>query len=227
MNFLITGATGFIGSRLAEIAMSQGHCVRTLTRADWSAEPAVPHPQRYFGQFPNQIPAEALRDVEVVVHCAAVLEAREHAAQAVNVRGTVRLAELARASSVRTFIFLSSQSAKANAVSVYGRTKHAAELALSQLAGINVVILRPGLVCGTGNRGLFQRMCGMVNSLPILPLLGGGRAIVQPIHVDDLCDAVFTCAARGNELAGRFSANNLAGPTRPAQGGGDNSPRPH
>ena len=202
MTFLITGATGFIGSRLAMLAMERGHEVHTLTRSDWSNHPAVPIANRHFGSLPNQIPVAALHAVDVVVHCAATTTAHELASHAVNVTGTARLGQLAGQAGVRTFIFLSSQSAKPDAVSAYGRTKYAAEQVLRQLQGLDVIVLRPGLVCGQGSRGLFQRMCGMVESLPVLPLLGGGRAVVQPIHVDNLCEAIFECAARPREFAG-------------------------
>lgn len=201
MTFLVTGANGFIGSRLATLALERSHDVRTLTRSDWSHQPAVPIGHRFFGSFPNQIPAGALRGVDVVVHCAAATQGNDRVMDAVNVMGTARLAQSARDAGVHTFVFLSSQSARPDALSAYGRTKYAAEQALRKLPGIDVVILRPGLVCGPGSRGLFQRLCGMVESLAVLPLLGGGRAIVQPIHVDDLCTAIFECAARSKEFA--------------------------
>jgi predicted dehydrogenase len=101
---------------------------------------------------------------------------------------------------VQTFIFLSSQSARADAPAAYGRTKFAAERHLLREDGMKVVILRPGLVVGPGSRGLFQRMCHLVDSLPVIPLLGGGRAPVQPIHVDDLCTAIFRCVEMAGEL---------------------------
>ena len=63
-------------------------------------------------------------------------------------------------------------------------------LKLSSSAGIETIVLRPGLVYGPGSRGLYGRMRGMVERLPVLPLLGGGAAPVQPIHVDDLCRAI-------------------------------------
>jgi predicted dehydrogenase/nucleoside-diphosphate-sugar epimerase len=198
---LITGANGFIGGRLATLALGRGWRVRTLTRSDWATAPAVPVAQRYFGSFPDGIPAAAVEGADVVVHCAAWLGAGERGAEAVNVAGTERLASLARAASVSTFIFVSSQSARADAVSTYGRTKFAAEQRL--LAGddrMHVIILRPGLVTGGGRGGLFQRLCGFVDGAPVLPLLGGGRSLVQPIHVDDLCAAIFRCAERGAEF---------------------------
>ncbi len=199
---LITGATGFIGSRLATLALSRGYSVRTLTRSDWASVPAVPVDQRYLGSLPDQIPCEALQGVDVVVHCAAHIEGGERAAFAVNVEGTIRLAWLARKAGARTFVFLSSQSARPDAVSSYGRTKYAAEQELLKESGLHVIILRPGLVTGPGSKGLFSRMSQAVHSLPIIPLLGGGRTIVQPIHVDDLCAAIFRCEERSADLNG-------------------------
>ena len=200
--FLVTGVTGFIGSRLAGLAMDRGHQVRTLSRSDWSEEPAVPVGQRYLGRFPSQIPGEALQGVDTVVHLAADTDPGDRSSHAVNVTGTMNLAHMAVAAGAQTFIFISSQSAQPDALSAYGRSKYAAERALLGLDQINVVILRPGLVCGPGNRSLFQRMCALVERLPVLPLLGGGKSVVQPIHVDDLCEAIFQCAARSRELAG-------------------------
>lgn len=190
---LITGANGFIGSRLAGLAMAEGYAVRTLTRSDWGGAPAVPVEGRYLGSLPWRIPAEALAGVDVVVHCAASVDGTGRSAHAVNVDGTARLAGLAREAGVKTFIFLSSQSARPDAVSAYGKTKYAAEQALLGESGLSVVILRPGLVVGTGAGGLFRRLARTVDTLPVIPLLGGGRAIVQPVHVDDLCAAIFRC----------------------------------
>jgi len=95
---------------------------------------------------------------------------------------------------------LSSQSATPHATSSYGRTKREAERRLLGMEGIRIVILRPGLVTGPGAGGLFQRVSSTVERLPIVPLLGGGRAIVQPIHVDDLCGAILACDGLSEEL---------------------------
>lgn len=200
---LVTGATGFIGSRLATTSLARGYLVRTLSRSEWLGAPDVPSQDRFFGSLPNRIPAGALDGVDVVAHCAGTGEPGERLAQAVNVEGTARLAEAARDAGVSVFVFLSSQSAKSDAVSAYGRTKLEAERALLAMEGIRVVILRPGLVTGPGARGLFQRMTASVEGLPVVPLLAGGRAIVQPIHVDDLCEAILRCDERAEELADR------------------------
>ncbi len=199
---LITGATGFIGSRLATQALALGYSVRTLTRSDWTTAPAVPVENRYFGVLPARIPIESLRGVDVIVHCAAETEKSQKVSYAVNVEGTSRLAQMACQSGVKTFVFLSSQSARPDALSSYGKTKFAAEQQLLNIKGVNTVILRSGLVTGLGSRGLFHRMDRMIRLLPIIPLLDGGRSIVQPIHIDDLCQAIFLCCERSPKLDG-------------------------
>jgi len=197
---LITGATGFIGSRLATVALGKTYGVKTLSRSDWAGAPAIPRTGRYLGNLPTQIPVEALQGTDVVVHCAADIQAEEKVAHAVNVEGTIKLAELSKQGGVETFIFISSQSARPDALSAYGRTKYAAEQALLSIDGINIVIVRPGLVIGPGSTGLYHRLNRMVESMPVLPLLAGGRSIVQPIHVDDLCAAIFKCDQSAPEL---------------------------
>lgn len=202
---LVTGATGFVGSRLATLAMSRGYAVRTLARSDWDGPPAVPVDQRYLGALPYQVPETALRDVDVVVHCAAQPDGPDRMVEGVNVEGTRYLLDLARRHGVETFIFLTSQSARRDAVSAYGRTKYAAEQLLRQEQVLRTVVLRPGLVTGPGSRGLFRRLTRVVHALPVIPLLGGGRAIVQPIHVDDLCAAI----VRADELSAELDKQIL------------------
>jgi nucleoside-diphosphate-sugar epimerase len=201
---LITGANGFIGSRLTTAALADGYVVKTLSRSTKAVSPAICPEHRYAGQLPDQIPPEALQNVEVVVHCAALTKGGRKMAGAVNLEGTLRLAEMAIKAKVRSFIFLSSQSARADAISDYGWSKFAAETALAKLsdAGMNVIIIRPGLVTGPGQQGLYARLCRTVESWPMLPLVGGGRQIVQPIHVDDLCRAIISCDQMAAQLNG-------------------------
>jgi nucleoside-diphosphate-sugar epimerase len=202
---LITGANGFIGSRLSIVALANGYIVKTLSRSTQAVASEIPLQRRYTGHLPDQIPPDALYNVDVVVHCAALMKGGRNMAKAVNVEGTLRLAEMAIKAKVRTFIFLSSQSAKADAISNYGWSKYAAELALRAHflnSSMNIIIIRPGLVTGHGQQGLYGSLCRAIVTWPVLPLIGGGRQIVQPIHVDDLCHAIFSCDRMAAELNG-------------------------
>src|SRR5205823_12011746 len=82
---LVTGANGFIGSRLATLAAAPGYRVRTLTRSDWTGPPAVPVADRFLGSFPSRIPPGVLDGVDVVAHCAGTAAPDERRAHAVNV----------------------------------------------------------------------------------------------------------------------------------------------
>jgi nucleoside-diphosphate-sugar epimerase/predicted dehydrogenase len=199
MRILVTGAAGFIGGEVVSAALATGHEVQTLARRDWTGPPHVPLRHRFFGRLPLDLPAGCLEGADAVVHCAAVSDPSERRSHAVNVVGTLALASAAREAGARTFVFLSSQSARPDTASPYGRSKHEAERQLLLLQGLEVVVLRPGLVCGPG--GLFGRMAGLVRSLPAVPVLAGG-SIVQPILVDDLTRAILCCLEESRHLAG-------------------------
>ncbi len=212
---LITGANGLLGSRLAELALAAGHDVRTLTRKAWDGAPYVPLKNRFLGDLPELIPAECLVGVEIVVHCAATASTDQRIAQAVNVDGTGRLASAASAAGVKTFIHLSSSTAAGDSLSVYGRTKHAGEAKLASIQGAMArVVLRPNLIVGPPSAGVYGRMAGLVDRLPVIPLLGGGRQIVQPVHVDDLCAFMLRIANDPAPFAGaRLDLGDPAGVT--------------
>jgi uncharacterized protein YbjT (DUF2867 family) len=64
-------------------------------------------------------------------------------------------------------------------------------------------IVRPTMIYGdTGDRNI-SRLVRFVDRSPVVPLPGGGRALVQPVHVEDLgraaVDALFCEAAHGRE----------------------------
>jgi len=188
---LITGATGFVGSRFAELAIERKYGVRTFTRTDWAGKPFVPTTERFMGALPLLIPEGLMDGINSVFHFSAYTGASDKAAQAVNVDATVKLAEMAKKAGADAFIYISSSSAKEDAVSAYGRSKLAAEKALQKITGIRIIIVRPNLVVGPGKRGVFGNMWKMVEGLPFIPMLGGGKSILQPIHIDDLCEALF------------------------------------
>lgn len=194
MNLLVTGASGFIGSRFCAAAAAAGHRVTALVRAR-SAGRALAADRVVHGSLPYDIPARAWEGIEAVVHCAAATTGQDDAeSRAINLDGTRFLIEQcrARAGAIRRFVFLSSQSAHEAAISAYGITKREGEKLIRD-SGIPYAILRPGLVFGPGRQGLFFRMRATVRKLPVLPLLGGGRAVVQPVEVGDLAEAMLRC----------------------------------
>jgi len=211
---LITGASGFIGRRVARAALERGYETRTLSRREWEGEPRVPLAWRFLGALPHNIPEAAFAGARALVHLANTTGSEDDAtARAVNVEGPRRLAALAARHGLERIVYISSQSAREDAISAYGKTKLEAERALFSAGegrkgaeGVKpppVVVLRPGLVYGMGAADLYSRMARSVRRLPVIPLIGGGRALVQAVHVDDLAEAILRCVESGGRLDGR------------------------
>jgi NADH dehydrogenase len=165
-----------------------------MVRAGRSGE-LVPGADRVVvGQLPYDIPRSALADVDAVIHSAAVTtSSASEESEATNLAGTAHLLRAVRywRPGIR-IVFISTQSVLGQSDSAYAQTKRQAESMIRQ-SGLPYVIVRPGLVIGPGSTGLFARMRQTIRKLPVLPLLGGGRALVQAIEVSDLCDALGRC----------------------------------
>jgi NADH dehydrogenase len=92
---------------------------------------------------------------------------------------------------VGRFVFVSSQSARADAANVYGRVKWRIEQILD---GDTDVAARVGLVYGGPPRAMFGLLCMLTARLPVLPMIDPWRE-VQPIHLDEVCEGLLRLAA--------------------------------
>ena len=216
MKLLLTGVTGFLGSRLAtalhskpdvnltaavrrHIEIPAAHIVEVQDLdgcTDWSA---------------------ALINQQVVIHAAARAHIMKDEVvdplaeyRRVNVDGTLNLARQAASAGVKRFIFISSIKVNGEQTPLgqpftaddspspedaYGISKWEAEQGLQQLAsenGMEVVILRPPLVYGPGVKGNFASMIKLVAKGLPLPLgaIHNQRSLVA---VDNLVDLIITC----------------------------------
>jgi nucleoside-diphosphate-sugar epimerase len=108
----------------------------------------------------------------------------------VDVIGTRALAEAAKTAGVSRFVFVSSQSSRPDAPTSYGRGKFAVE---TMLAEFDALIVRPGLVCGGEEGGVYGKLCEMVRTAPLVPVTCAST-LLQPVHVDQLCEALLRLA---------------------------------
>jgi uncharacterized protein YbjT (DUF2867 family) len=63
-------------------------------------------------------------------------------------------------------------------------------------SGRNGVMLHPTMIYGATGEDNVRRLAALLRRLPVLPLPGGGKALVQPIHQDDVTRAIRAALAR-------------------------------
>jgi nucleoside-diphosphate-sugar epimerase len=203
----LTGATGFIGRHLLRELPQRGYRIRVLLRRP--AEVPAGASSAVIGDIasPRNMNA-ALRDVDAVVHSAALAHAMsgqpEDDYRTINTEATIGLARAAERAGVKRFVFLSSIRAQSGPTAdrvlteedppaptdAYGRSKLAAEQGLAEL-GIDWVALRPVLVYGPGVKGNMAALIDLARSPLPLPFTGlrGQRSLLA---VENLASAVET-----------------------------------
>jgi nucleoside-diphosphate-sugar epimerase len=197
-SLIVTGATGYIGRHVVERAQARGFTVIAASRRQ-PASPAVRWiPYQLDGELtPGDFPLAA-----TLVHLAAETRAPSAATEALELAAARRLLAIARLRALRV-VHVSSQAARADAPTAYGRAKWQVEQEILRHGGF---VVRPGLVYGGDPGGVFAGLVDTVRRLPLLPaILPSPR--VQPIHVEDLAEGLLRLAERGDLASG---ACNLA-----------------
>lgn len=216
-SILVTGGTGFIGRHLTPLLVRAGARVACFVRPSSDTSRLPPGVECIRGDLMNGYGlAQAMKGRDIVVHLAAVLFSgdwqdylRGNAGAAEALAEAWRLLDKA-GSAPRRLIFVSSLSAsgpsalapgKTDAdaedgrdrpVSAYGWSKLFAEHILYRAAGSRLVVLRPPIVYGSGDRGLLPLFKSISKGLAVLP--GRNRAFpVSAVHAVDAAQAVMLC----------------------------------
>ena len=196
MVVLLTGATGFIGRRLLEALVAAGHeIVCAVRRADRVSvnDPRVRFVAADFAR--DRAPADwlpRLVGVDVVINAVGIF--RERGSQtfdAIHVEAPRALFSACVEAGVRRVVQISALGADESASSRYHRSKAAADDFLAELP-LEWIIVQPSLVYGPG--GTSTRLFTLLASLPFIPLPGGGEQRIQPIHIDDVVQAIVSLA---------------------------------
>lgn len=218
MNVLVTGGNGFVGrSMLRRLKMDRVFGVRGAYRSGRGED--VPWSACRAPDLGSSVCdwSEALVDIDLVVHAAARVHVMSDKAinplaefRKVNVEGTLNLAKQAAKLGVKRFIFVSSIKVNGETtepgrpftaddtpapMDLYGVSKLEAEQGLQQLAcetDMELVIIRPPLVYGSGVKGNFASMIKLVEKGIPLPLgaINNHRSLVG---LDNLVDLIVTC----------------------------------
>lgn len=177
MKIALTGATGYIGQQFIQQAHKQ-HSILALSRHAPLHTTCEWIPYDLNATETVTLPPE----VDVVLHLAVSQTSNhENLVNSIDIAAAERLLAASQQIGAR-FIFVSSQTARENAPTMYGRSKWHIEQKVLAAGGI---IIRPGQVYGGEACGLFGKLVDLVQKLPVLPAFLPAPHI-QPIHVDDL-----------------------------------------
>lgn len=213
MRILITGGSGFIGTRLADVLVAEQHDVRLFDKVPSSA-----YRDRYVhGDVRDkEALARALAGVDVCYHLAA-----EHADDVrpeslydeVNVGGAERLAEAAAGCGVKRIVFTSTVALYGLNVGVptedsppqpfnrYGASKYQAEQVLRKWVGDDplrsLTVLRPSVIFGEGNRGNVFNLIRQVQSGQFV-MVGRGGNRKSMGYVGNIAAFLARCVAMGS-----------------------------
>jgi nucleoside-diphosphate-sugar epimerase len=223
---LITGATGFIGSHLAERLVNDGARVRVFVREPDRLRPTLRDRVEIIQgdlQQPDRFDL-AVKDCEIIFHVAGWVGSPNSrvAAYAIGVEATTQLALAARSAGARRFIYTSSiavygpmltgvieETQPHWPVYLYAEIKSLGERAALATATdrFGITIIRPAEVYGPRNHGWTTLPITLAKrGLPVL--IAGGHGLAHPAYIDNLIDAYLAAAMCPEAIGEAFTISD-------------------
>lgn len=236
MKIIVTGGTGFLGRHVVWRLSRAGHHVVFTGRNEVQAQLV----QRGAGggtrvEFialdhgSNSAAAQmqaCCAGAAAVVHCAALASpwGSRDAFRRSNVDATRQVIEACTANGIGKMVHISSPSIYFNCadrlgireddplphgVNEYARTKLAAEQLVLAAGLPRAVILRPRAIFGPWDQALLPRLVRLMR-FGRVPLLRGGRALIDLTYVDNAVDAIELALDAGESLPGQPAVFNIS-----------------
>lgn len=230
LRYLITGATGFVGSHLSRACKNYGYQVVTIARASSNLEPlrefSVAVHQGDLGD--PRLAAQALDEIDVVVHSAA--DTRPWAGldeyRKTNVEGLRHLLNACKGHALERFVHISCSTVYANrhhfgsneSEPLPRRHRDAntqSKMEAEQLAlkyyrdfGVPVVVLRPGLVYGPRERHIMPWLIERLRNGELRYFGAKGSSALDPLFVRNLVDAIFLAVDNPQAVGNVYNLND-------------------
>ncbi len=224
---LVTGGTGALGPAVVRAFLAAGWNCRTLARTppESEAPPSVPHTIADIND--RAALASVMKDVDVVVHLAALLHASrppeptDTEYKRINVEGVLAALETAHQQGVHRFVFTSTiavygsersgvldEAAPPAPDTPYSRSKYEAETELHRWSEHgsrpDVVILRLSAVYGPGIKGNYDRLVRAIARRRFVPV-GTGTNRRTLVYEDDAARAIVAAASHPRASGGTFN----------------------
>jgi len=194
---LITGSTGFLGSRLVKRLCESGHRVRAMVVNN---DPMIHrlkgiNCEIVTGDISDPATLDScMKGVRCVFHLAAILVSDEPGRfHQINYIGTKNVVDAAVKAGVVHFNYVSAAAASYKKRTTYGETKFLSEQLMKEKKNTtNFTIFRPTLLYGPGGGG--QELVIYIEQLRkfkwCIPMVGSGKALKRWVCVDDVIEGL-------------------------------------
>ncbi len=216
IKILVTGATGFLGSRLVEILIQRGYRVCALTRKSSNIDKLIQLGVEIFvgdvGSKASMKPA--FKGVDLAIHAAADTSGNEEDGKVSTIQGTKNIINLCNDYKIKKLVYISSCSVygiadykKGEIVTeesslerfpgkrgYYSDAKLQADqaIATAMIKGkLPIVSLRPGTIFGPGGE-VYTPMMGFSLGTKLFCIIGNGNFVLPLVYIDNLVDAIIT-----------------------------------
>jgi NADH dehydrogenase len=192
MKVLLTGGTGYVGSALRQVLRDRGHDVRLLVRRE--SEHKVGSAEGFDVVLGDVLDSHAcLRAADgcaAVVHLVGIIrEFPEEGTtyEAMHTEVTFNVLDAARRMGIERFVHMSALGARADSRSRYHRTKFEAE-EIVRNSDLRWTVFRPSVIYHPGDE-FIRELVDLVHR-PIVPIIDGGKAFLQPVSLENVTDAM-------------------------------------
>jgi len=216
MKVMITGGAGFLGINLVRYLLEKNAEVVSLDIVPFD----YPEKNRIIavtGDIRRSDDVKkALEGCDAVVHCAAALPLyKPEDIFSTDINGTRTVLEQAEAAGVKRVVHISSTAVYGVpdhhplfeddpmiGVGPYGEAKIKAEEVCFDFRkkGICVPVLRPKSFVGPERLGVFAMLYDWASDGRGFPILGKGHNLYQYLDVEDLCEAIYLCLTKDEEM---------------------------
>jgi len=201
---LVTGGTGFVGTKVVHALRARNHDVRALVRKpDRAKTLQALGCELAKGDITDAASLRAAAEgCDAVVHLVSIITGKPEAFERVIIRGTDDLLAAAKDAGVSRFVLMSAlgTNERNRELVPYFRAKWAMEQAVAA-SGLDVVVFRPSFVFGKDG-GVLPMFLRQVKLSPLTPVVGDGMTKLQPIWVEDVAE-LFAQAVDTPGAAGR------------------------
>ena len=186
-NIIITGVTSFLGNHFIQ-EFKKSYYINCLVRPN---SKRTKHSNIKYCEvdFLNPIFNKSMfNNIFAVIHILSIKSSNHPDIFRINVDFTKKLVEAALLYKVQKFIYISSESVQLPGEDCYTKSKKKAEKEVA--VHNNHLILRPTVIYGKKNTSDIGFLIGLVKCMPVVPIVGNGNQLIQPVSVEDVVKCI-------------------------------------